>query len=66
MSSRAGSPRALTAVGLLGLWATIAHPQPLSLHIAAAFIFLVIAIWEWGSFHGGWLERWDNMRGPKG
>jgi SulP family sulfate permease len=19
--------------------------------------FIVVAIWEWGSFHGGWIER---------
>ena len=27
-------------------------------------IFALIAIWEWGSFHGGWMERMErrNMR----
>ena len=51
----------LTGLGLfalLGLWAVIGHPQPLVLHIAATGLFLVVAIWEWGSFHGGWRERW--------
>ena len=43
---------------LLGLWAVIGHPQPLALHLAATGLFLIIAIWEWGSFHGGWRERW--------
>ena len=29
--------------------------------IAAALI-VVIAVWEWGSFHGGWAERIDRVR----
>lgn len=41
----------------LGAWAIFAHPQPLTLHLAASALFIVIAIWEWGSYHGGWLER---------
>jgi low temperature requirement protein LtrA len=48
---------------LLGGWALVAHPEPLQLHLAATGLFLVIAIWEWGSFHGGWIERWERMRG---
>ena len=56
----------LVLFALLGLWAAAAHPEPLSVHFAATLIFLVIAIWEWGSFHGGWIERWASMRGPKG
>ena len=51
----------LTGLGLfalLGAWAMIAHAQPLVLHLAATGAFIVIAVWEWGSFHGGWIERW--------
>ena len=54
----------LLLFALLGLWAYLAHPQPLSLHLAATGIFIVIAIWEWGSFHGGWVERWAGFRRP--
>jgi hypothetical protein len=32
--------------------------------MAATGLFIVIAIWEWGSFHGGWIERWARVR-PK-
>ena len=47
---------------LLGMWAYLAHPAPLTLHLAATGLFLVIAVWEWGSFHGGWQERWARVR----
>ena len=52
----------ITPLALLGLWAHLAHPQPLMLHLAATASFLIIAIWEWGSFHGGWRERWSRLR----
>ena len=50
---------------LLGAWAYLDHPAPLALHLAATAIFLVVAIWEWGSFHGGWIERLGRLRAPK-
>jgi len=56
----------LVGLGLFaayGLWAVLAHPAPLALHLTATALFLIIAIWEWGSFHGGWTERWARMRG---
>jgi low temperature requirement protein LtrA len=46
---------------LLGLWAILAHPQPLILHLAASGLFVIVSIWEWGSFHGGWRERWARL-----
>jgi low temperature requirement protein LtrA len=46
---------------LLGLWAVIARPQPLILHLAASGLFVIVSVWEWGSFHGGWRERWVNL-----
>ena len=55
----------LVGLGLFaafGAWALLAHPAPLTLHLTATALFLVIAIWEWGSFHGGWLERWARLR----
>ena len=48
--------------GLLGLWGWISHPSPLALHGAATVLLIVIAVWEWGSFHGGWVERWAKFR----
>lgn len=47
---------------LLGGWAFFAHPQPLHLHMSATAVFVIVALWEWGSFHGGWAERWDLYR----
>jgi low temperature requirement protein LtrA len=52
----------LCLFALLGAWAIVAHPRPLTLHLAATGLFIVIAIWEWGSFHGGWRERWIRLR----
>jgi len=54
----------LVLFALLGSWAVFSHPEPLALHMAATGLFIVIAIWEWGSFHGGWIERWARVR-PK-
>ncbi|HEU0310017.1 MAG TPA: low temperature requirement protein A [Sphingomicrobium sp.] len=47
---------------LLGMWAYLAHPSPLALHLAATGAFIIIAVWEWGSFHGGWVERWMRWK----
>ena len=56
----------LSAFALLGAWAYLAHPQPLALHLAATALFIAIAIWEWGSFHGGWIERMARLRRTNG
>jgi low temperature requirement protein LtrA len=53
----------LLLFALFGLWALTAHPAPLPLHGAATGLFIVIAVWEWGSFHGGWVERLARFRG---
>ena len=53
----------LILFALLGGWAVLARPQPLVLHLAATGLFLLIAIWEWGSFHGGWIDRWMRWKG---
>ncbi|HET9399119.1 MAG TPA: low temperature requirement protein A [Sphingomicrobium sp.] len=56
----------LILFSLLGMWAYIAHPTPLALHLAATGMFFIVAVWEWGSFHGGWIERWARIRQPRG
>ncbi len=48
--------------GLLGLWGWMANPSPLALHAVATGLLIVVAVWEWGSFHGGWTERWARLR----
>ncbi len=48
----------------IALWGWLAHPPGLVFYGVVIGIFALIAIWEWGSFHGGWLERMErrNMR----
>ena len=36
------------------------HPSGLILIGATAALFVLIAVWEWGSFHGGWLEPMER------
>ncbi|MBB5707563.1 low temperature requirement protein A [Sphingopyxis panaciterrulae] len=49
----------LGSVGLLGVgaWAWLGHWQPLTLGLALFAVLVFTAVWEWGSFHGGW-RRW--------
>lgn len=51
---------------LYGAWAIAVRPEPLLLHSAATGLFILVAVWEWGSFHGGWIERWARWRGAGG
>lgn len=45
-----------------GAWAWLGHWQPLTLGLAVFAVLLLTAIWEWGSFHGGW-RRWTPWLG---
>lgn len=53
----------LVLFAALALWAWFAPVPALLLGALAVAIMVVVAIWEWGSFHGGWQERWDRWRG---
>ena len=53
----------MAMVVLLGLWGWLARPLPLAFGMAGAAIFIVVAVWEWGSFHGGWKDRWKRLAG---
>ncbi|MFM5953881.1 MAG: low temperature requirement protein A [Novosphingobium sp.] len=44
----------------LALWGWLAHPGSLAFYAAAILILALIAVWEWGSFHGGWMERMER------
>ena len=48
--------------GASGAWA---QALPRLLHGAATGLLIVIAVWEWGSFHGGWVERFARFREAK-
>lgn len=51
-----------------GLWLTLVvalaalvlEPSRLALSMAGTLVFGVVALWEWGSFHGGWIERMER------
>ena len=46
-----------TAIALIGL---VFHPPTLILFTATTALFVLVAVWEWGSFHGGWLEPMEQ------
>jgi low temperature requirement protein LtrA len=50
----------LAGLGLLaGLaaWATLVPVSSLTFGALSIGVLVVVAVWEWGSFHGGWQER---------
>lgn len=50
----------LYALVPLAAWGWLGHPPSLVFFAAIASLFGVIAVWEWGSFHGGWIERMER------
>ena len=50
---------ALALLGGIGLWLGI---RALDLAAGVALVLLLACVWEWGSFHGGWLERYRALR----
>ncbi len=54
---------ALALLLLLGSAAQV-WPMPALVFVAGTVAILALAaVWEWGSFHGGWRERVDRWRG---
>lgn len=47
----------LILIGLASFWANLALPSPMAVGAVAVAILFLVAIWEWVSFHGGWVER---------
>jgi low temperature requirement protein LtrA len=55
----------LVGLGLLAplaAWASLAEVPALGFAALAVAVMIVVAIWEWGSFHGGWRERIERWR----
>lgn len=50
----------LSALVPIALWGWLAHPPGLVFYAATVLMFALIAVWEWGSFHGGWMERMEQ------
>jgi low temperature requirement protein LtrA len=50
----------LILIAVLGLWGWFAHPHMLVFSMGTVVIFAVVALWEWGSYHGGWIGRLDK------
>ena len=46
----------------VGLWAWLASAPALLFGAATLLVLAIVAIWEWVSFHGGWIERWQRWR----
>jgi low temperature requirement protein LtrA len=47
----------------LALWGWLAHPPTLFFAMGSTAVFALVALWEWGSFHGGWIERIERRDG---
>ena len=57
----------LGLTALLSLWGWFARPTPLAFAMASAGVFIVVGLWEWGSFHGGgWTKRWQRVAPHEG
>ncbi|MFM5949043.1 MAG: hypothetical protein ACKOPM_07425, partial [Novosphingobium sp.] len=50
----------LCALAPIALWGWLSHPPGLVFYAATVLMFALIAVWEWGSFHGGWMERMER------
>lgn len=46
----------------LALWGWLAEVGALVFSASSVAILVVVAVWEWGSFHGGWQERVARWR----
>ncbi len=53
----------LSLLAALALWAWLAHAPALTFAALTVAVLTVTAVWEWGSFHGGWQERIARWRG---
>jgi low temperature requirement protein LtrA len=49
---------------ILGVWGWFSAPQVLEFASLGVAVFLVVAIWEWVSYHGGWIERMEARGWP--
>ena len=50
----------LSLAALIALWGWLLHPPGLVLFAVTTVLFAFVAVWEWVSFHGGWLEPMER------
>lgn len=53
----------MAGIGLLlplAAWGWWTHPTTLAFYGGVLAVFALVALWEWISFHGGWLERFEH------
>ena len=50
----------LGLAALIAVWGLATSPPHLALAAASTFALVTVALWEWGSFHGGWIERMEE------
>ena len=44
----------------IAAWGLLAEPARVALGAASTAALAIVALWEWGSLHGGWLERMEE------
>ena len=44
----------------IGVWGLLDTPPRLALALASTAALAIVALWEWGSFHGGWVDRMEK------
>ena len=44
----------------IAAWGLLAEPPRLALALASTAALVAVALWEWGSFHGGWIDRMET------
>lgn len=50
----------LWLIAALVAWGWLAHPPTLYFYMGSTAIFACVALWEWVSYHGGWIERMER------
>ena len=50
----------LGLAALIAVWGLATSPPRLALAAASTIALVIVALWEWGSFHGGWIERMEQ------
>ena len=50
----------LGMTAFIAAWGLATSPPRLALAAASTAALSLVALWEWGSFHGGWIERMES------